>query len=155
MKLNAKKSIMCLYCAVSVKSRNCFYIIHLFRKCNLSIYIYKSSDACFKNVRLHCNNPCCKINSHLLIYSDTWKCGDKNVSYQAHHSFFRTETLQVFASESFQVHHGGCLLAWTQVVHHNLFLGPDFRKGLFRWWQFLAVKTSTVKLWWPVTRFFP
>lgn len=77
-----KKKYCVLYCAVSVKSKNCFYIIHLFRKCSWSTSIYRSSDTCFKNVRLglHCNNPCSKINSHPLTYSDTWKSGDKNAS---------------------------------------------------------------------------
>jgi len=42
-----KKNIV-LYCVVSVKSKNCFYIIHLFRKCSWFTSIYKSSDTALR-----------------------------------------------------------------------------------------------------------
>lgn len=85
MQKKKKKRRYVLYCAVSVKSKNFFYIINLFRKCRWSTSIYKSSDTCLKNVRLglQCSNPCCDFNSHLLTCADTWKDGDKNASHQA------------------------------------------------------------------------
>lgn len=93
-------------------------IIQLFKKYTKHTSIYQSSNAYFKNVRLHYNNPCCKVNSCPHTYSGTCEDSDENALYQvqiiqgmSESVVSKTKPLEGPTPENVFVYYGGCLLA--------------------------------------------